>query len=114
MLLLTGPRALDTLPAGMLLALERVVERGGKVHWVTPEPPPRLPWLEMSNYPARLSAVVRLMHRRRRRFDKRISDVCVLPDADRPLAWLVRLWAGRRGLRVLTWNASIEELVAPA
>jgi GT2 family glycosyltransferase len=112
-LLLTGARPLEGLPAGVLQALERVVEGGGKAHWVTSEPTPRLPWLEMSSHPARLGAVVRLMRRGRRRFDKRISDVWCLPDANPRLAWLVRAWARRRGLRVATVGASNEEL-APA
>lgn len=107
-LLLTGARPLEGLPAGLLQALERRVERGGRAHWVTPAPAPRLPWLEMSSHPARLSAVIRLMRRGRRRFDKRISDVWLLPDADRRLAWPVRFWARRRGLRIATFDASSE------
>jgi hypothetical protein len=113
-LLLTGARPLEGLPAGVLPALERVVERGGKVHWVTPEPAPRLPWLEMWSHPARPGAVVRLMLRGRRRFDKRISDVGLLPDSNPRLAWLVRAWARQRGLRIVTLDAPTAELAALA
>jgi GT2 family glycosyltransferase len=100
-LLLGGSRSLDELPEDLRAALDEVAGEGGRVHWMTPERAPVLPWLQMSSHPASLLSLLGLIRRGRRRFYKRLAEVWIEPDADPWLARLVRFWAKRRNLTVL-------------
>jgi GT2 family glycosyltransferase len=106
-LLLGGRRALGELPEDVREALDEVAVEGGTVHWVTSQPAPVLPWLEMSSHHSGLLSIVTLMRRGRRRFYKRLAEVWIEPDADPWLARVVRQWARRRGLAVVERRLSV-------
>jgi len=106
--LLSGNCLLTDFPSSLLNAIDNVFQKGGVVHWLSPEPATKLLCLHMQNNLANLSIVAKLMmFRGWLRKDKRISDVWILsPGAPNFLRILLALLSHVRGIKISTWKRS--------
>lgn len=90
--LISGNLDLPDFPPGVLDAAEEVMNRGGKIHWLRPTPPYKLPALSMRPLRPTLRNVLKLINRGRRKPDERLTDIWIAPGAStvwvRLLCWL--------------------------
>lgn len=116
LMLLSDGRPIGAFSERLASAVEEVLQGGGRVHWLTPDPVPLLPCLEISSRPAGVRAAIKLMRKGRRRRnkyvkfvwrEKRISDVWILPGAPRLLTGLLVAWSRRRRLTVERWDGRL-------
>lgn len=105
-LVVSGAYALTDLPVAVVDSIERVMQQGGRLHWLTPELLPQLSCLQMHNGAIGLGAMLKLLLRGRSREDKRITDVWVLPGVAGWLRAALRVWGFACGLRVREWEAA--------
>ncbi len=111
-LLVSGDSMLTHFPSNLIDALENVFHEGGYAHWLTSEPAPLLPCLQMRHGFTDLRAPIRLMLRGWRA-DKRITEVWILPDASRLLRASLVLWARACRLKVRIWEEVASANPAP-
>ena len=106
--LLSGNYPLTDFPSDLVNAIDNVFQRGGIVHWLSPETATKISCLHMQNNSANLSVIAKLMMLRGwLRKDKRISDVWILlPGAPGFLRTLLVLLSHVRGIKILTWRRS--------
>ena len=107
-LLVSGPYSLADLSARLADSIEQVLSQGGRVHWLTPLPLPRLSCLEMCNKPASIRMTIELMVRGFSRPDKRISAVWILPGVPVFLRILLALFVRVRKLEMRKWEVGSE------
>jgi len=106
--LLSGNCPLTDFPSSLLNAIDNVFQRGGIVHWFSPETATKIPCLHMQNNSANSLIIAKLMMLRGwLRKDKRISDVWILlPAPPNFLCTLLVLLSYVRGIKILTWKRS--------
>lgn len=105
--LLSGNCPLTDFPSSLLNTIDSVFQKGGIVHWLSPETATKIPCLHMQNNSANLSIIVKLMMLRGwLRKDKRISDVWILlPGAPGFLRILLIFLSRLRRIKILTWKS---------
>ncbi len=103
-LLISGRYAFAELPVELTDSVQRVLRRGGGIHWLTPVPLPQLSCLQMRNSPVTLKKMMKLMLRGWLREDKRISAVWILPGV--PTVLRIALWfvVRMRQLEIRAWK----------
>lgn len=103
-LLLTSRADATDLPPSLRHAVDGVLQAGGEVHWLAPEPPVRLPALGMRPVqPAGLRRGVGLLARRARRY-KRFTGVWILDDSPRVASSLLRLQSRMFRIPIREWT----------
>lgn len=102
-LVVSGACTLSGLPAQLAESLERVMQQGGRLHWLTPAPLPELSCLQMRNGPAGLRKIMQLMMRGWSRKDKCITAVWILPGVSAGLRFLLVLLTRMRHLELREW-----------
>ena len=102
-LAVSGACTLSGLPAQLAESLERVMQQGGRLHWLTPALLPELSCLQMRNAPSGLRKIMQLMVRGWSRKDKRITAIWILPGVSAGVRFLLKLFAGMRHLELREW-----------
>lgn len=72
-LMISARHTLDNLSSELKDNLDKVMQQGGSVYWVTSSPLTQLSCLQMHTIALKLTEVIRLMLKGRSRLDKRIS-----------------------------------------
>ncbi len=103
-LLISGRYAFADLPVELTASIQRVLRRGGGIHWLTPSPLPQLSCLQMRNRPANLKMILKLMLRGWSREDKRISAVWILPGVPSVLSIALSCLVRIRQLELRKWE----------
>jgi GT2 family glycosyltransferase len=108
-LILSGSCQQNNFPLSLLNTIDEVFQRGGVVHWLSPEIATKIPCFHMKNSPANLLIVVKLMmFYGWLRKDKRISDVwLLLPSNSSFLSKLLVLLSKVRGIKITTWKSNL-------
>ncbi|QOJ20305.1 MAG: glycosyltransferase family 2 protein [Gammaproteobacteria bacterium] len=112
-LVVSGDCTLSGLPAQLAESLEQVMRQGGRLHWLTPAPLPKLSCLQMRNGPAGLRKIMQLMVRGWLRKDKCITAVWILPGVSAGLQFLLKLLARMRHVELREWPEDQPEFVQP-
>lgn len=102
-LMISARHTLDNLSSELKDNLDKVMQQGGSVYWVTSSPLTQLSCLQMHTVALKLTEVIRLILKGRSRLDKRISAFWILPGIS--LIWRILLigWARLNHLEVKNW-----------
>lgn len=103
-LLVSTQLVLEDLPASLVQAIDTVMQRGGGVHWLTPNASVQLSCLQMRNSRLRFSMIFRLLLRGWIRKDKRITTVWVVPGISISLSSILFVLAHLRRLEWQVWK----------
>ena len=103
-LLVSTQLVLEDLPASLVQAIDTVMQRGGGVHWLTPNASVQLSCLQMRNSRLRFSMIFRLLLRGWIRKDKRITTVWVVPGISVSLSSILFVLAHLRRLEWQAWK----------
>ena len=109
-LAVSGACTLSDLPALLTELLEQVMRQGGRLHWLTPMPLPKLSCLQMQNGTANFKSIAKLMLRGWLRKDKRITAVWILPGVPAVLRILLMLFVRTYRLEMREWQPDRLEL----
>lgn len=103
-LLVSSQLVLEDLPVSLVQAIDTVMQRGGGVHWLTPNASVQLSCLQMRNSRLRFSMIFRLLLRGWIRKDKRITTVWVVPGISISLSSILFVLAHLRRLEWQVWK----------
>ena len=105
-ILLSENCLLMDFPKNLLAAIENVFQKGGIVHWFTPQPATQIFCFHMKNSPINLLAIIKLMifHGWFRK-DRLISDIWILlPETSHLLYKILIFLSHVRGVNLNTWD----------
>lgn len=105
-ILLSGNCPLTDFPKNLLSKIDKVFQKGGIVHWLTPEPATEIFCFHMQNNPVNLIIIIKLMMLRGwLRKDRLVSDVWILlPEPPLILRTVLVFLSNVRGINIRIWK----------